>query len=248
MKQSFKTPRGYNLAYHYTPPKDASLPSVVFLGGFMSDMQGSKATEFEKLCAARGQGYLRFDYSGHGESDQAFTDGTIGQWAEDAFDIINEVTDGDLILIGSSMGGWISLLIAPRLENRVKGFIGIAAAPDFVQDMLETSISADQLEELEKNGMFYMPSDYDAPYPITKALIEDGKKQCILHEPIKLDIPVRLLQGTEDTAVADEKPEHIKSALVSDNIEISWFDGGNHSLSRPEDISRIDWYIQDLSR
>lgn len=247
MKEYFKSSRGYNLAYHYTAPEDSNPATVVFLGGFMSDMEGSKATGFESLCAARGQGYLRFDYSGHGQSDQDFTDGTIGQWAEDAFDIISSVTKGPLVLVGSSMGGWISLLIAPRLANRVKGFIGIAAAPDFIKDMLNSSISDDQLKELDEKGIFYMPSDYDVPYPITKQLVEDGKIQCILDQPIDLNIPVRLLQGTEDTAVADEKPELIKQALTTQDIEIEWFEGGNHSLSRPEDIERIDKHIQSLS-
>ena len=248
MPQFYQTPRGYQLAYHYTPPKNTDLPTVVFLGGFMSDMQGSKATEFERLCTERGQGYLRFDYSGHGQSEQEFTQGTIGIWAKDAYDLISAVTeDQPLILVGSSMGGWIALLTALRLKSQVQSIIGIAAAPDFTKEMHDERLTEVQKQEVSENGITYIPSDYGAPYPITKALLEDGKTHCLLHDKINLECPVRLLQGTEDHIVPSDKPERIAKALTSIDVSIEWFEGGDHSLSRPEDIQKIDACIQSLS-
>ena len=222
-------------------------PGVLFCGGFMSDMSGSKATAFEERCKARNQSYVRFDYSGHGQSDDTFINGTIGKWLEDTCAVFNELTQGPQIVVGSSMGGWMALMLAVKYPERVKGLIGIAAAPDFVTEVFESTFTDAQKRELSENGVTYMPSDYDAPYPISLGLIEDGSLWRILHTDIKYDGPVRLLQGTDDSAVASDKPARIKTMLTSKDVEITMIPKGNHSLSRPEDIELIDQKIVELS-
>lgn len=246
--QFFTTHNGQKLAYHYTAPTSASEPTVVFLGGFMSDMTGGKATHLETHCKTTGYGYLRFDYFGHGESDGDFKDGTISAWANNAFDIIAGVTTGPLVLIGSSMGGWISMLIGPRLGRRVKAFIGIAAAPDFTQKMMLPALTIQQLVELRDKGETLMPSDYDEPYPITRALVDDGGANQVLDGAIEMDMPVHLLQGTKDTSVPADWPEKIKAQLTSDDIEITLVDGGDHSLSTEADLARLTAILDGFVR
>ncbi len=246
MTEYFTSKQGRRLAYNKTEGS-ADLPGVIFLSGFMSDMTGSKATAFEEICKARGQSYLRFDYSGHGESDGEFVDGSIGQWAEDAMAAFDELTKGPQVLVGSSMGGWISLLVALQRKDRVKAIVGIAAAPDFVTEVFESGFSDEQKRELAENGLTYVPSGYEHPYPISRGLVEDGAHQKLLHTDIDLTCPVRLVQGTEDEAVAFDKPARIKAALLSDDVEITMIKGGNHSLSRPEDIEVIDQKIREMS-
>ncbi|NBQ74699.1 MAG: alpha/beta hydrolase, partial [Acetobacteraceae bacterium] len=151
-------------------------PGVVFLGGFNSDMTGSKAEFLAAWCAARGQAFLRFDYSGHGISEGRFEDGTIGRWAEDAACVIAALTQGPQILIGSSMGGWIALLLATRRKVPVRGLIGIAPAPDFTEDLMWAEFPPAVREAIMRDGVWHRPSEYGAPYPITRALIEDGRK------------------------------------------------------------------------
>ncbi len=237
--QFFSLNDDQKLAYHYSPPTSDSVPTVVFLGGFMSDMTGGKATHLETHCITTGYGYLRFDYLGHGASDGDFTDGTISGWVNNAFDIIAGVTSGPLVLIGSSMGGWITMLVAPRLGRRVKAFIGIAAAPDFTQKMMLPAFTIQQLVELRDKGETLMPNDYDEPYIITRALIDDGGANQVLDGAIEMDMPVHLLQGTEDTSVPTDWPEKIKAKLTSDDIEITLVDGGDHSLSSDVDLARL---------
>lgn len=246
MVDMLETPEGRRLAYHKSEARDNTLPGVIFMGGFMSDMSGTKATRFEELCRQRGQGYIRFDYSGHGQSEGNFTDGSICSWADDALAVIDQLTEGPQILVGSSMGGWIALLVARARPDRVCGIVGIAAAPDFTEEMRQT-LDANQLCDLQDNGLTYMPSDYGSPYPISSTLIENSKEKCLLSQPIDIDCPVRLIQGTEDNAVPADKPGRIKAALESKNVEITLIDGGDHSLSRPEDIDVIDRNIRDLS-
>lgn len=246
MTEYLTSPQQRRLAYNKTEGSP-DMPGVIFLSGFMSDMSGSKATALEDLCATRGQSYLRFDYSGHGESEGAFTDGTIGKWTEDALAVFDALTKGPQILVGSSMGGWISLLLARQRKDRVKGIVGIAPAPDFVTEVFESTFTDAQKKELSENGITYMPSGYEDPYPISKGLVEDGARHRLLHTEIDVSCPVRILQGTEDEAVAADKPERIKAALLSDNVDITMIEGGNHSLSRPEDIQLIDEAVKLLS-
>jgi len=247
MTEFIITPQNRRIAYNRVSGTSGTLPGVIFCSGFMSDMSGSKATALESLCRERGQAYVRFDYSGHGESDGDFTDGTIGAWAEDTFAAFDGLTDGPQIVVGSSMGGWMAMLLALKYPVRVAGLIGIAAAPDFVTEHFETSLTAGQKQELDDRGITYVPSGYEHPYPITRALIRDGKQHVLLNGPINYNGPVRLIQGSADEAVAADKPARIKAALTSDDVQIEIIDGGNHSLSRPEDIKRIDHHIRALS-
>ena len=242
----FTTNEGLKLAYHHTAPSSNDDPTVVFLGGFMSDMTGSKASHLETHCKAKGHGFLRFDYMGHGASEGDFVDGTISLWANNAFDIIAGVTSGPLILIGSSMGGWVTMLISPRLGRRVKAFIGIAAAPDFTHKMMLPNLSIQQLVELRDKGKTLMPNDYDEPYPITRALIDDGGANQVLDGAIEMDMPVHLLQGTKDSSVPADWPEKIKGQLTSDQVEITIVEGGDHSLSLGENLALLTATLEDL--
>jgi pimeloyl-ACP methyl ester carboxylesterase len=170
-------------------------PGVVFLPGFRSDMQGSKALALREHCAATGRALLRFDYSGHGASEGRFEDGTIGQWAADAIAALDALTEGPQLLVGSSMGGWIALLMARARPERVAGLIGIAPAPDFTETLMWPAFTAAQRAEIMERGVLHLPSEYGEPTPITRALIEDGKRQNVLDAPIPLTCPVRCIVG-----------------------------------------------------
>ena len=193
------TPQGRHIAYHQTPGKG---PGVVLLGGFRSDMSGTKAQALQSWAEAAGRSFLRFDYSGHGQSHGAFVDGAITDWREDAAAVLDVLTEGPQILVGSSMGGWIALLLARDLGHRVAGFIGIAAAPDFTERMWEAEFTLAERTTLLEEGVFFRPSDYsDDPYPITLRLIEDGRQNLVMNGPLHLPMPVRLLQGSADIDV-----------------------------------------------
>ncbi len=178
-----------------------------FLGGFKSDMQGTKAVHLEGWAKAQGRAFLRFDYSGHGQSSGTFTDGSIGDWAEDAEAAISELTDGPQVLVGSSMGGWISLILASRIPNRIAGLVGIAAAPDFTEDSMWAGFNDIHRAKLKREGQLALPSDYGEPYIITRRLIEDGRNHLVLRQPLALPFPARFLQGTADADV-----EHVRRA------------------------------------
>ncbi|MEJ2001178.1 MAG: alpha/beta hydrolase, partial [Maritimibacter sp.] len=168
-----ETASGRRIAYVKT---EGNGPGVVFLGGFMSDMEGSKAVALEAWAKRQGRPFLRFDYSGHGQSSGEFTDGCIGDWAEDARAVIETLTEGPQLLVGSSMGGWISALTIRAIPDRIAGFIGIAAAPDFTEDSMWNGFSEEMRRQLMEEGQVFVPSGYDEPYPVTKRLIEDGRE------------------------------------------------------------------------
>ena len=170
-------------------------PTLIWCGGLKSDMEGGKATHLHDWAIEEGRSYIRFDYFGHGVSSGKFRDGTISRWAADVVRIIDELTKGDVILVGSSMGGWASLLAALQRPDRVKGLLLIAPAPDFTQKLTWAEWSEEQKAALEKDGIVYVPSDYDEPYEYSRALMEDGKQNQILDAPIKFEGPVRILQG-----------------------------------------------------
>ncbi|MEM8978855.1 MAG: alpha/beta hydrolase [Pseudomonadota bacterium] len=226
--QIFEAASGHKIAYHQT---EGQGPGVVFLGGFMSDMTGSKATHLEAWAKARGQAYLRFDYSGHGQSSEAFTDGCIGDWYDDALSLMEEVTRGPQILVGSSMGGWISLLIARSDHIPTAALFGIAAAPDFTQEGIWPSLDAQDRVTLARDGVVYVPSDYGDPYPITKKLIEDGRDHLIFPKPLKLDCPVRLFQGTEDTSVSTQTATRLLDHVEAEDARLMLVRGADHSFS-----------------
>lgn len=234
-----------DLAYEYDKGKSA-FPTVMFLGGFRSDMMGSKASFLSEQCHLRGQSFIRFDYSGHGQSGGAFEEGCISIWKQDAIDVLNHCSPQSVILIGSSMGGWISLLIAQAMSKHVHALIGIASAPDFTMWM-EEKMNTHQRENLHINEFFELPSDYGTPYIITQNLIEDGRKNFLLDKPIYIDVPVRLLQGKQDGDVPWQTAERIKQSLTSRDVKIYYQENGNHSLSSPEDLALLDDVIQKLN-
>ena len=211
-------------------------PTLVFLPGFRSDMNGEKATALAAFCAARGQAMLRFDYSGHGSSGGDFLDGTIGVWSRDALAVIDALTEGKLILVGSSMGGWLALLAALKRPERVAAIVGIAAAPDFTQRLMWEAMTFDERATLMREGILRIPSQYGDPTPVTRRLIEDGRSHLLLEGPILLDCKVRLLHGQADPDVPWELALRIAERLVSPDVEIVLIKDGDHRLSRPGDL------------
>ncbi|WP_286829463.1 MULTISPECIES: alpha/beta fold hydrolase [Kordiimonas] len=231
-----KTDHGTKIAYH----KSAGYgPGVVFLGGFMSDMEGGKALELEAYCRRVGRAFVRFDYFGHGQSSGAFADGTIGLWLKDALAVIDWLTEGPQILVGSSMGGWVSLLAAKARPGRVKGLVGIAAAPDFTVWHWD-AMSAEDQQTIIEEGRLEVYSDYGPdPYVFTKELFDDGWQNRINNGPIHLDIPVRLIQGTADADVPWQTALKIADNITGEDTEVILVPGGDHRLSRDVDLKRL---------
>jgi pimeloyl-ACP methyl ester carboxylesterase len=232
-----ETPAGHRLACRHTPGRS---PGVLFCGGYTSDMTGTKATALEALCREAGRQFTRFDYSGNGASGGRFEDGTISGWADDAALVLDRVTDGPQVVVGSSMGGWIMLLLALARPARVRALVGIAAAPDFTEDLLLADASAEQRAELEARGYWIQPSAYgEDPYPVTRALIEDGRRRLVLRGPIAIRCPVHLLHGQRDESVPWQTALTLASRLASEDVVVELIKAGDHRLSRPADIVRL---------
>jgi pimeloyl-ACP methyl ester carboxylesterase len=228
--------RGIDLAWGRVGGRS---PTVVFLPGFRSDMNGDKARALARCCADHGQGMLRFDYSGHGESGGRFEDGTIGNWTEDALCLIDRLISGPLVLVGSSMGGWIALLVALARPDRIAGLVGVAAAPDFTERLMWDAMSPTDRERLLAGGVLQAPSAYGGPYPITRALIEDGRHHLLLDHPIAVRCPVRLLHGQCDPDVPWETALAIARTVESDDVQVLLIKDGDHRLSRPRDLALL---------
>ena len=235
--QDFVSPQGRRLAYRYAAPSTGL--TYVWLSGFKSDMTGTKVTVLEAWAKAQGHGFLAFDYSGHGVSGGDFEAGTISAWREDALAAIEGLTRGALVLVGSSMGGWMALLAALALKDRVAAMVLIAPAPDFTQKLMWPEFSAAQQAEIMEKGRTLRPSEYGDPYPITRDLIEDGKQWALLDEPIALSCPVRILQGMQDPDVPWQHAFRLVDALTSEDLVFSLIKDGDHRLSREEDIARL---------
>jgi pimeloyl-ACP methyl ester carboxylesterase len=245
MPDFLETPQGRRLAYHQRP---GSGPCVVFLGGFKSDMTGTKAQYLDDWAAETGRAFLRFDYSGHGQSSGTFEDGAIGDWAEDAGAAIRALTDGKVILVGSSMGGWIALLIARADPEKVAGLVGIAAAPDFTEDSMWADMDDQARGRLVSEGRIELPSDYsDDPYVITRRLIEDGRDQLVLRSPLSLPFPVRLLQGTEDADVDMSVALRLLAHAEGADIRLTLVKGADHRFSEPENLRMIRHAIHSVT-
>ena len=213
----------------------------------MSDMAGTKALALEDYARERGQAFLRLDYQGHGESSGRFEDGTIGLWASDATAAIAELTEGPQILVGSSMGGWIMLLAALAQPERIAGLVGIAAAPDFTEDLIWAQADEAQRKAVMEEGVYREPSPYgEEPYTITRALIEDGREHLLLRKAIPLTCPVRLIHGLEDPDVPWDLSLKLAAALDSDDVETLLVKGGDHRLSEPRDIARLKRVVGGL--
>jgi pimeloyl-ACP methyl ester carboxylesterase len=242
----FKAPSGRRLAYRQ---HSGTGPGLVFLGGFKSDMMGSKARFLQAWAEKHGRQFLRFDYSGHGQSQGEFTDGCIGDWAQDAREIVAALTSGPQIFIGSSMGGWIALLLARSLPARFAAFIGIAAAPDFTEDSMWEGFNETQRAALMEEGRISLPSEYeDSPYIITRRLIEDGRKQLVLRAPLELPFPVRLLQGTADASVAQSVPLRLLAHATGGDMRLTFVKGADHSFSTADCLAILEETLAETIR
>lgn len=238
------TQQGRRIAYHYTKGQG---PCVVFLGGFKSDMTGTKAVYLQDWAQAQGRSFLRLDYSGHGASSGDFLDGAIGDWFEDALAVIKAVTTGPLVLVGSSMGGWISLLVARAIPSRIAALVGIAAAPDFTEDSMWANFAPSQRAEIMDKGQIGLPSDYaDSPYIITRRLIEEGRNQLVLRTPLALNFPTRLLQGTADVDVPPSVALRLLDHATGDDIRLTLVKGADHRFSTPDCLALVSDAIADV--
>src|SRR5512134_1464489 len=234
--QRLQRDAGATIAYHRTSGKS---PGIVFLTGYKSDMSGQKAVWLEEFCRARGNAYVRFDYYGHGLSSGAFTDGTIGRWAEDTLAVLDHLTEGPQILVGSSLGGWIMILAALQRSDRIAGLVGTAAAPDFTEDIL-IMLNDDQRTALERDGVIPVYSPYDPePTPVTRRIIEEARQHLVMREEIPLDCPVRLIHGMEDPDVPWQISWQLAAHFRSRDVEITLIKAGDHRLSEPHDLDRL---------
>ena len=219
-------------------------PGLFWLGGFNSDMKGTKALALDEWASAHGRACVRFDYSGHGESGGAFADGTIGRWLEESTAVFDHFCHGPQIVIGSSMGGWMALLLARELARRpakvpLAGLVLIAPAPDFTEELMWKGFSPEVRHEIEIKGVWLRPSAYGDPYPITRALIEEGRNHLLLGGTIEVGCPVRILQGAQDPDVPWKHAFTLAQRLPAEDVVLTMIQDGDHRLSRPQDITRI---------
>ncbi len=221
-------------------------PMVVFLPGFMSEMQGEKGTHLAGFCARHGFALLRLDYSGHGASGGRFADGSIGQWTEDALAVIDRQAGRRLVLVGSSMGGWIALLVAIGRPERVAGLLGIAAAPDFTETLMWQAMTAEEQARLLAEGSLTAPSAYGEPLLITSRLIEDGRQHLVLGGPIPISCPVRLLHGQQDPDVPWETALRTAERITGEDVRVTLIKDGAHRLSRPQDLALLSSTLAGL--
>lgn len=245
MTDFLTTDQGRRIAYART---DGTGPGIVFLGGFRSDMTGTKAIFLQEWAQAQGRAFLRFDYSGHGVSSGDFLDGAIGDWFEDALAVVSQLTTGPQVLVGSSMGGWIALQLARAVPERVAGLVGIAAAPDFTEDSMWAGFSDDQRRDLVEQGRVELPSDYSPdPYVITRRLIEEGRTRLVLRSPLPLPFPVRLLQGTADTDVPPAVALRLLDHATGPDIRLTLVKGADHRFSTPDCLAMIATAVAEVS-
>ena len=219
----------------------------MFLGGYASDMTGTKARFLEDHCAAVGRGSVRFDYRGHGQSSGKFIDGTIGAWFDDALMILDRLTEGPQILVGSSMGGWIALLLAKARPERVAGFIGIAAAPDFTEELIVPTLTPKQREQLAQDGVTFddnAPEDFRIP--LTRLLIEEARDHLVMNAPLSLNAPVHLLQGQKDNSVPWKYALRIAEHIASPHMRLTLIKDADHRLSRPEDLALLAGVVEGI--
>ncbi len=239
-----RRPDGAAIAYHKLAGKS---PGVMFCGGFMSDMTGTKAMALEERCRASGRGFVRFDYRGHGQSTGRFEDATIGDWAGDATAVLDEVCEGPQVVVGSSMGGWIMLLLARARPGRVHGLVGIAPAPDFVLRMWE-EVPEEAKLALRRDGVWRRPSDYsDEPYAITMRLIEEGRSHLVAGRLGEVRCPVRILHGMADPDVPWRLSLDLVEGLGSTDATVTFIKSGDHRLSTPDDLARLRQTVEELA-
>jgi pimeloyl-ACP methyl ester carboxylesterase len=231
------TADGSSIACRHTP---GITPGVLFLPGFRSNMQGIKALALEDYCLCQGRQFTRFDYTGHGESSGRFEDGSIGSWRDDALHVLDRISSGPQLLVGSSMGGWIMLLLALARPERVSGLLGIAAAPDFTETRRER-LDAVQRQQLETLGYCEQPNSYDdaRPYRIGRRLLDESREHCLLGQPIAIDAPIRLIHAMDDPDVPWQRSLELADRVSSADVELHILKRGGHRLSEPADLQRL---------
>jgi pimeloyl-ACP methyl ester carboxylesterase len=232
------------LAYRHDAGR---VPGILWLGGFHSNMDGIKAEAVSAWARKSGRSCLRFDYSGHGLSAGDFKDGTISAWRDDALAVLDEVAEGPQVLVGSSMGGWIATLIAHSRPERIAAMLLIAPAPDFTEALAWAKMPPEIRSEILEKGYWMRPSDYEEPYPITRALIEEGRQNLVLDKPLKLTFPVRILHGEADKDVPWEHGYRLLDVLHGD-IKFTLVKGADHRLSSPEHLKLIEAELDSLVR
>ena len=240
---------GATIAYHRRHGRrDGRGPGILFLGGFRSAMTGTKALFLEDYCRQRGRAFVRFDYFGHGASGGDVAHGTIGRWRDDAICVIDSLTEGPQILVGSSMGGWIMLLAALARPARIAALVGVAAAPDFTHELLWPRLSPAQRREVTRRGAIVLPSPFEpAGYLYSRALIEDGQRHLLLGAPIAIDVPVRLLHGLADASVPWQLSLRLAERLTGGDVAVTLVKDGDHRLSAPADLARLAQTLDALA-
>jgi pimeloyl-ACP methyl ester carboxylesterase len=229
---------GATIAYHQL---DGKAPGVIFLGGFMSDMTGTKARRLQAFCAARGQAYLRFDYFAHGASSGSFADATVGRWREDALAVLDRLTAGPQLLVGSSIGGWLMLLVALARPERVAGLVGIAAAPDATEALMWAKFPPELRARILGEGAARVPSAYNAEgYLFTRKLIEEGRRHLLMAKPVAIARPVRLLHGMRDPDVPWQTSLALADRLESRDVSVTLVKDGDHRLSTESDLTLLE--------
>lgn len=231
-----KRPDGSTLAFERLP----GAPGVVFLHGLMSDRTGTKAMALSDHCQSKGYGFVRFDMFGHGASSGRFEEGTISRWTDDAVAVVDGITEGRQIIVGSSMGAWVMVKTALARPERIDGLVGVAAAPDFTEDLMWPAFSESERVALHGQGVVAVRSTEDSrPYPISRDLIEDGRMNLVLRDRIPLDCPVRLLHGQRDVSVPWQTSLRLAECITGDDIDVHLVKDGDHRLSRPQDLKRL---------
>ena len=221
---------------------------LIWCGGLKSDMDGTKAEALHHWARERGRAFVRFDYFGHGRSSGRFRDGTVSRWTEDTLQVIDDLTQGPQIIVGSSMGGWTSLLAATARPERVKALILIAPAPDFTEKLMWARFNREIRNTIMEDGIYYEPSDYDEPYEISRDMILDGRERQILDALIPFKGPVRILQGMKDTSVPWDYAHKVAAAIDSLDVEVTFVKNGDHSLSSPPDVERLLKAVAEISQ
>ncbi len=245
MPNYIKSNDGLSIAYHFLPGKQ---PTLIFMPGFFSHMQGTKALWLEKCCRERGQAYVRFDYRGHGDSDGKFEDGTVSDWLNDTLLVLDRIAVPPVVAVGSSMGGWISLRAAQERPDTLTGMVGVATSPDFTQSIWEERMNENQRREMNRKGFIRQPSEYrENPVVITKNLIEDGKQHLLLHhDHLHINIPVCLIHGKKDSDVHWQKSQALQKKIGGERCELILVPEGEHRLSRQQDLELIDRKVQEI--
>lgn len=233
----YTSTHGHRIAYRQQLGEAGSM-GVLFLPGFRSDMESTKATALAEYCAARDIPFTAFDYFAHGKSEGDFLEYTIGRGVADTVEMLDEVARGPQIIVGSSMGGWIGLRAALERKHQVRGLVGIAAAPDFTRQM-KAQMTVAHRATMDAEGLIWVPSDFGSDYPITQAMLDDGETQCLLDDTILLDMPIHLLQGQRDEDVPWETALAINDKLLSDDVVVTLIKDGEHRLSRPQDLALL---------